>query len=273
MSDQGSNKKITRVGSTSSNQPSERKQFEASQESKARAKQLRLFAILAWIVAIGLQVYAIFFLLKPPVEMTWLLVVIGVNLVLAITGSTLWKKSNRLDPASEKDKTKYFIQNQLGAIMGVLAFLPLVIMIFLNKDMDGKQKGIVGSIAVVAMLIAGITGVDFNPPSIEQYTEETAMVEMLNDGANSVYWTKSGRAYHIFSDCSYINTDRTTEIFNGTVADARELKNISALCSRCQNRAARERNIDLEGINLSDEDLDEGVETEELILEDEAIEN
>jgi len=272
MSDQGTNKKVTRVGSTSSNQESGSKVFEASKESKARAKQLRTFAILAWVVAIGLQVYAIFFLLKPPVEMTWLLVVIGVNLVLAITGSTLWKKSNRLDPASEKDKTKFFIQNQLGAIMGVLAFLPLVIMIFLNKDMDGKQKGIVGSIAVIAMLIAGITGVDFDPPSIEQYTEETAMVEMLNDGQNSVFWTKSGRTYHIYSDCSYINTDRTTEIFNGTVADARELKNISSLCSRCQNRAAREKNINLPGVGIdSDVDLEGEMEDAETILQSEEL--
>ena len=77
----------------------------------------------------------------------------------------MWKKSNRFDPASEKDGFKFFIQNQLGAIISVIAFLPLVILIFTNKDMNGKQKGIVGAIAVIAMLIAGITGIDFNPPS------------------------------------------------------------------------------------------------------------
>src|SRR5690554_7903250 len=102
--------------------------------------------------------------------MIWLIVVIVVILALAITGSTLWKKANRLDPASEKDKVRFFVQNQLGAIMGVLAFLPLVILIFMNKDIDGKTKGIAGSIAVVALLVAGITGADFNPPSVEKYT-------------------------------------------------------------------------------------------------------
>ena len=114
--------------------------FVATKESKARAKQLRLFAVLAWVVAIALQVYAIFFvLLQPPVNMVLLIGVIVVNLILALVGSTLWKKSNRLDPASEADQARFFIQNQLGAIMGVLAFLPLVIMIFANKDLSGTM--------------------------------------------------------------------------------------------------------------------------------------
>jgi hypothetical protein len=132
--------------------------------------------------------------------------------------------------------------------MAVLAFLPLVILIFTNKDLDKKTKGIAGSIAVIALLVAGITGVDFNPPSIEQYTQQTQEVEILNEGINSVYWTPSGTRYHLYNDCSYINTDRTSEIFEGTVANARELKNITELCSRC-----RERRMDEKGI--SDEDL------------------
>src|SRR5690554_7522885 len=99
---------------------SEEKVFQASPESKGKAKQLRLFAFLAWIIAIALQVFAIFKLIHDE-TMIWLIVVIVVILALAITGSTLWKKANRLDPASEKDKVKFFVQNQLGAIMGVLA--------------------------------------------------------------------------------------------------------------------------------------------------------
>jgi hypothetical protein len=245
MSDKRRNPKITRVGGDESAMGSSSETgFVASRESQAKAKQLRLFAILAWVVAIGLQAYAIFFvLLQPPVNMALLIGVIVVNLILALVGSTLWKKANRLDPASEANPTKFFLQNQLGAIMGVLAFLPLVILIFANKDLSGKQKGIVGTIAVVAMLIAGIAGVDFDPPSIEQYTEQTRTVEMLNEGRNFVYWTPSGNRYHLYSDCSYITTDRTSEIKEGTVAQARELRNISDLCQRCRNRAMREKEI------------------------------
>ena len=42
----------------------------------------------------------------------------------------------------------------------------------MNKDVDGKTKGVAGSIAVVALLIAGIPGADFSPPSVEQYTRD-----------------------------------------------------------------------------------------------------
>jgi hypothetical protein len=89
-------------------------------------------------------------------------------------------------------------------------------------------------------------GVDFNPPSQEQYAEQTAQVESLT-GANSVFWTKSGTSYHLYSDCSYINTARTSEIFQGTVAQARELKNITDLCDRCAARAEKERSSNTGG--------------------------
>lgn len=237
--------KITRVeGGETPAASTETRAFVASEESRSKARNLRILAIISWIAAIGFEIGAILMLKKVPINTTWLIVLIAVDLVFAVIGSLLWKKSNRLDPASEKDKTKFFIQNQLGAIISVIAFLPLVILIFTNKDMSGKQKGIVGAIAVIAMLIAGITGVDFNPPSQEQYAEQTKQVQDLMNGVNHVYWTKSGRSYHLYQDCSYINTVRTDEIFEGTVAQARELKNITDICDRCQNRAEKEKGLD-----------------------------
>lgn len=168
----------------------EQKLFMASEEAKGQARQLRLFAILAWVMAMAGQVFAILKLIHNE-TLTWLIVAIVAILILAILGSWLWKKANRLDPASEKDKTRFFIQNQLGAILGVLAFLPMVILIFMNKEIDGKTKGIAGTIGVVAMLIAGITGIDFNPPSIEKYTkeinEQTEAVKKINMNVDHVY--------------------------------------------------------------------------------------
>jgi hypothetical protein len=96
------------------------------------------------------------------------------------------------------------------------------------------------------LLIAGITGIDYNPPSQEQYQEQTEQVKSLNNGVNLVYWTKSGRSYHLYQDCSYINSDRTNEIFEGTVAQARELKSITDICDRCENRAKKEQGLDAE---------------------------
>ena len=257
-----SNQKTTRVGGDEStpSTPPGGTTFVASTESKGKAKQLRLFAILAWVVAMAGQVFAIFNLIKDE-TLVWLIVAIVVILALAITGSTLWKKANRLDPASEKDKVKFFIQNQLGAILGVLAFLPLVIMIFLNKNIDGKTKGIAGTIAVIAMLAAGITGIDFDPPSIEKYTkeiqEQTQVLRTLNLDNDLVYWSRAGNRYHIYEDCQHI---RNRELSNGTVKDSWEEKGISELCKTCQSRAMREKNI-------SDQDLEQVKQSLEQIIE------
>jgi len=250
MPDKGTLKKVTRVGGSEASVAATEKEtrtFVASDESKGKAKSSRLLAIISWIVAIGFEVGAILFLKKTPINTTWLIVLIVADLIFAVIGNLLWKKANRFDPASEKDKFKFFVQNQLGAIIAVIAFLPLVILIFTNKDLKGKQKGLVGAIAVVALLIAGVTGIDFNPPSQEQYAAQTQKVEELT-GANLVYWTKSGTHYHLYSDCPYINTKKTNEIFEGTVAKARELKNITEICSFCENRVKKEKGLDAEKI-------------------------
>lgn len=220
------------------------KTFVPTSESKSKATTLRLIAGLLWLVAIAAQVIAIYMLFRPPVSMMWLIILIVTDLAMVLIGSALWKKSNRLDPASEKEKFKFFMQNQLGVVASVVAFLPLVIFVLTNKNIDKKQKGILAAVAGGALAIAGIFSADFNPPSVEQYTEETNRVEWLNEGRNDVYWTKAGTVYHIYDDCPYINTSKTDEIFEGTVAQARELKNITRLCSRCEDRAIVEHDLE-----------------------------
>ena len=217
----------------------EQNTFVASPESKAKAKQFRIIAFILWIIAIGIEIYAIFKLISNE-TMVALIIAIVVTLVCAVIASILWKKANRLDPASEKDKARFFIQNQLGAIMGVLAFLPLVILIFTNKDLDGKTKGIAGSIAVVAMLIAGISGADFNPPSVEKYTEEiNKQNETLKDlnVTGYVHWSKAGNKYHIDRYCHHIKNK--SNITQGTVNASFEQRGISELCKTCKNRAKK----------------------------------
>ncbi len=243
MPDKGTTKKVTEVvGGASSPSPAPRAaRTPLPPPDKGKAGSLRLFAILSWIVAIGLEAGAIFFvLLKPPVNMTLLIVLIAADLIFAVVGSMLWKRANRFDPASQADKLRFFVQNQLGAIISIIAFLPLVILILTNKDMSGKQKSLAGGVAIAALVIAALLGIDFNPPSQEQYAAQTSQVESLS-GADVVYWTKSGTRYHIYSDCPHINTAKTDEIFKGTVAQARELKNITELCKTCEARAAKEK--------------------------------
>jgi len=237
-------KKITKVSGGEDDAPQQRT-FVPTVEAKGRATQLRLFAVLLWILAIVAEVGAIWVLVKsakPIATNTWIWMIafIVIDLILVIIGSQLWKKANRLDPASRKDSAKFFLQNQLGVIISVIAFLPLIVFVFTNKDLDGKQKGILGGIVAIALVAAGISSADFNPPSVEDYSAQTSRVEELT-GGNNVYWTKSGTKYHIYEDCPHINTNRTDEIFNGTVAQARELKNITELCKTCENRAIKEK--------------------------------
>lgn len=227
---------------------SEKKEFVPTESAKGKAKQYRMFAIIAWILAIAGEIYAITSLISDEM-LTWLIVTIVIMLVLAITGSILWKKANKLDPASEKDKFKFFVQSQLGAIMTVLAFLPLVIFIFTNKDTSKKTKSVAGVVAIVALLIGSVVGIDFDPPSVEKYTEQineqTNVVKDLNNGNNHVYWTTAaGQKYHLFADCPHI---KGRDQADGTVKDAWEKRGISdgELCKTCQKRAEKERNNQL----------------------------
>lgn len=190
-------------------------------EAKQQATRFRIIAGVLWLLAIAGEAVAIFWVLRQTPVNLWLL--IGLTVVigaLAITGSVLWKKANRLDPARKSDKTRFFVQNQLGAIIAVIAFLPLIVLIFTNKDMDGKQKAIAGIIAIVIGGGAVALGVDYNPPSVEQYTEESNIVAQLT-GEDLVYWTKSGSVFHVCADVPDVNKEsQDNQIYEGTVAEA-----------------------------------------------------
>ena len=117
--------------------------------------------------------------------------------------------------------------------------------------MSGKTKGIAGAVAIVALLAAGITGVDFNPPSVEKYTKEiqaqTDSLTQLTNGIDHVYWTaKAGNKYHIYKDCQHI---KNREISEGTVKEAWESRHIEngELCKTCKERAEKEKASSLGG--------------------------
>ena len=132
--------------------------------------------------------------------------------------------------------------------MAVLAFLPLVLFIFLDKNASKKTKGIAGVVGIVALLIAGISGVDFNPPSVEKYTEQinaqTSVVKELNDGVDHVYWAPSGQKLHLFDDCQYI---KGKEYGEGTVEEAWNTRKIEGneICKVCLSRIQKEKDIKL----------------------------
>lgn len=149
--------------------------WQATQDQKSSAKKLRTFATLSWVVAIGTEIVGIVLLLKNKFDQGNLALLIGILVVIAvfaIAGSLFWKAANKHDPASKADKVKFFVQNQLGAIITVVAFLPLLALIFLDKDMDPKNKKIAGGVGLALAALATVVGVDFDPPSTEQYTQD-----------------------------------------------------------------------------------------------------
>lgn len=190
-------------------------------EAKSKANKLRILAWVGWLVAIGVQMFAIFWILKQvPVVMWQLIAAIVVTGIFSIAGSMMWKQANRLDPASKEDAFRFWVQNQLGAIMAVVSFLPLIILIFMNKDMDSKQKGIAGGIGIAVLAIAMAFGISYESPSQEQYAAEQSIIQTLT-GKDEVFWTKSGKVFHVCEAVPDVNKEsQDGQIYVGTVADA-----------------------------------------------------
>ncbi|MGY1552556.1 hypothetical protein ACW5CM_12320 [Microbacterium sp. A588] len=216
--------------------------------SKKKATTFRWIAAALWAVAIAAEAVAIFWLLRqrefvgedgtlirdpdtglletqnatatfPQWAFIALIVALVVIAALSITGSMLWKKANRLDPAKKSDTVRFFVQNQLGAIIAIVAFLPLIILIFLNKDMDKGQKTTAGIIGVVLAAVAVALGIDYNPQSVEQYTaDQSAVIQLL--GQDEVVWVAGGSVYHVCDEVSDIQTG--SEKITGTTAEAIE---------------------------------------------------
>jgi len=211
----------------------------ATTESKAKAKKLRIIAVSLWVLGIVIELAGIFGLLlidsilaeKTSVDdrgvlqvsssfPTWAFVILIVLLVLdgiaVAIGSILWKRANTLDPASKKDTVRFFVQNQLGAFIPIIAILPIILLIFLNKDMDKTQKGVASGVAIVVALIASVIGIDFNPSSVEKYTaEKQAVIQLL--GSDTVYWSFGSGVYQA---CGDVPDLADSEVVSGTTADA-----------------------------------------------------
>ncbi|GAA3925316.1 hypothetical protein [Microbacterium soli] len=216
-------------------------------EAKKKATTFRWIAVALWALAIAGEAVGIFWLLRQRVVTTegglerdpetgllqeqvaassfpqWafitLLVLLVVIAALSITGSVLWKKANRLDPARKSDTFRFFVQNQLGAIIAIIAFVPLIILIFLNKDMDKGQKATAGIAGIVLAAIAAYFGADFTPASVEQYTaDQSTVIQLL--GQDEVTWVSGGSVYHVCDEVSDIQTG--SEIMSGTTAEAVE---------------------------------------------------
>jgi hypothetical protein len=236
------------------------KEWRATHGQEAAAKRLRIFAGLAWIVAIGGEVAGIIFLRQGRFDHGNLPLLIGILVgiaIFAIAGSLMWKAANKQDPARRSEPAKFFFQNQLGAIITVIAFLPLLVLIFMDKDMDPKNKKIAGGLGALLAVGATLIGVSWNPPSVEQYTQDmnkcaaeikanqptkdcspevaqqaqdiardSKTVADATNGQDVVYWIapengqKRASTPHVFHICKEVSPLRGKVVNSGSVTQA-----------------------------------------------------
>ena len=163
----------------SNNKPDVTKDWQANQGQKSASTRLRIFALISWAIAIAGEGYGIYLLKQHKFDAGTgggnlpLLIGILVGIaVFAIAGSLMWKAANKQNPASQADAFRFFVQNQLGAIITLIAFLPLIVLILSDKNMDPKNKQIAGGIGAVLAVVAVLFGVNLKPPSVEQYTQD-----------------------------------------------------------------------------------------------------
>ena len=267
-------KKEHKIVSATTGQQTTKEQV-AKEVAQARMNQtkqstvgLRIGSIVLWVLAIVFEILALLvaiqkfaprFLDAMPL---WLPVVVllVLDLVCLIIGSQLWKKANHINPMSEKNKALFWLWNNLGLVVAVLAFVPFIILLATNKDADPKIKKIGAIAAIVALLIGGVASYDFNPVSLEQ--KEAAMEAITT----TVYWTntRSGKAYHTHDDCQALN--QTDELVAGTVEQAIAANRVK-LCYFCAKRDGLEEAVATEDgvgeviINEVEEALDEAVDS------------
>ncbi len=193
---------------------------------------LRAGAIILWVVALVFEILAVMVLigkinLKFMPSLYQIIAFLVLDLICVIIGSTLWKKANHIKPASEKNKLKFWLWNNMGLIVCAVAFIPFVILALTNKEADKKTKAIATVVAVIALLIGGVASYDWNPVSEEQ---QQAAMEAISD---DVYWSPFGKVYHTHEDCSSLNQSDT--LTYGTVEQA-IAEGRTRLCSFCAKK-------------------------------------
>ncbi len=227
---------------TAEKKPTAKSEFRPAKitaEAKKKAKGLRWGAVLLWLAGLAFEVLTILYIngtfyIPGNNKLAYIIIGVVLDLACVIAGSQLWKKANRIDPASEKQKVKFFLWNQMGVIAALIDFVPLVVLLLKDKDLDEKTKKIASIVAVVAALAAVGTSIDYHPVSAEDLAAAQQSVEEYTyDG--TVHWTQFGKCYHFDDNCQSIRNSAT--VYYGTIEEAFEAKR-SRACSFCADAEA-----------------------------------
>lgn len=209
------------------------------------ATGLRIGAIALWVLAIAFEVLAILVLsetinLKFMPTMWQLILLIVLDLICVIIGAQLWKRANHIDPAEKKNAVKFWLWNNMGVLVCVVAFVPIIILLLTNKELDKKTKTIATVVAIIALLIGGVASYDWNP--VEKNEKSALLYELEQKGITQVYWTASGHKFHSSEDCQALNNSET--LYQGSPEQAFDNTRINNMCKFCANREG----IDLDAL-------------------------
>ena len=222
-------------------------------------KGLRWGAVCLWILALGLEVVALLILvgrinitfLNNLIPTVWQCVIaLVLDFAAVVAGAQLWKKANHIDPVSEKNKLKFWLWNNMGVIAAAFCFVPFIILVLANKDLDKQSKTIATAAAAVLLVAGGLLSADWNPVSTEM--KDAAVNEF---GDQLVYWAPFGKVYHTHQDCQALN--HTDTLTYGSV-DQAIAANRTRLCSFCAKRdditnlATDEKDVSAEDILVED---------------------
>ena len=200
-----------------------------------RATKRRWIAVILWLIAI---VFETIWILRVMDVITWfswlevkyfLIICIVLDLIFFIIGSLVRKKANHIDPISEKNKLKFWSWNNLGTILSILAFLPMIIVVLMSKNLDKNSKKLVWWIAAAALIIAWLASYDYNPVSSEQLLRAEKEVQQVSP-TGKVYWAPYSKKYHVDPDCPAFSNSET--VYEWTVRDAYEAGLVDP-CRRC----------------------------------------
>ena len=218
---------ITQVQAQSSNAE------ELQHITKGNATPFRILAIVLWVLALGFEVLAILLFTKKitityAIPNVWQAVIaLVLDLICLVIGSQMWKKANHMDPASKKNKLRFWIQNNLGVVVAAVAFIPFIIIALTDKNASKQDKTIAAIAAAVALAVGVLTGIDYNPVSQEDLAEQQQLI------TEDVYWTPGGGVYHTHEDCGHLAN--SYELSKGSVTAAIE-NGKTRICKTCANR-------------------------------------
>lgn len=203
---------------------------QAAPVDPGKAKGLRIWAVVLWLVAFALELCALLVFLgkldlKFVGQMAQLIGFLVLDFAACVAAAQLWKKANHLDPVSEENKFKFWLWNNMGLVALAFCFFPFIIMVLTNKKADKRTKTIATIAAVICLALGGLISYDWNPVSSEM---KEAAVQALQ--GETVYWSTFGKVYHTHQDCPHLN--RSEQLTYGSVEEA-IANNRVRLCKTC----------------------------------------